>query len=482
MKTKAFTLVEILVWISISMILMISVWLLVSGGIKNITSQEKVLDNISDFTITETKLNNIFSNINNNFKPIKTNSWIILKINNSFNEWWFVYIWSTWSSILNWDWIYCLSWSEDINTNHIFIKNFIPFEENSEDIFNDFNSTMESKEIIINYKKYKSIQKEHKIVIQNWTNWETIIWKEIFWDKFKNWNSWKDIYLNSPTWLAKIWNNLIISDTLNNRVIYYDTTNDKVYKLLDENDWLIEPTGLYYDTPNKILYISNSWRWEIVKLSSKNITSPELILNWINKSNISEFNIEFFNENWPHNIINIWNIDIDIENHTQVIWDNYSKSWNKLTFTFSWWTTHNFTNSYIKINNITNFIWSGTYYVKLDINNKIYPYFIQWDNKVVTIWDNTLINNWWLKYPTGIWWNWANDFKETWYFTWSTTNNIIFNKKYDYILETPIKNLDINYDSGKKLLNLELKYFKKYNCFNLDEKIERTFILKKNFK
>jgi hypothetical protein len=35
---------------------------------------------------------------------------------------------------------------------------------------------------------------------------------------------------------------------------------------------------------------------------------------------------------------------------------------------------------------------------------------------------------------------------------------------------------------GKKLLNLELKIFKKYNCYNLDEKVERTFILKKNFK
>jgi len=147
MNNKGFTLVEILVWISIWIILMISVWVLVSGWIKNIISQEKIIQNTGNFSTTEIKLNNIFSRIDTSFEPKTTSSWVILKINNNFDEWWFVYIWSTWSTISNWNWIYCLSGSEDTNTSHIFIKSFIP----------DFNI---------------DIQKSHTI---------NSIWKWIFW-------------------------------------------------------------------------------------------------------------------------------------------------------------------------------------------------------------------------------------------------------------------------------------------------------------
>jgi len=57
MKNKWFTLVEILIWISISMLLMVSVWILISGWIQNITDQEKALKNSDNFSITQNKLN-----------------------------------------------------------------------------------------------------------------------------------------------------------------------------------------------------------------------------------------------------------------------------------------------------------------------------------------------------------------------------------------------------------------------------------------
>lgn len=473
MSNKGFTLIEVLIWISISIILMISVWILVSWWIDNIVNQEKVFKNSDDFTILENKLNNIISNIDTSFSweviSDWTNSWVILKINNDFNEWWFIYIWVTPSSISSWDWIYCLSGSEDINTNHIFIKSFIPFEETGENIFSNFNNTLNW-----NTTWYKSYVKEH--IIRD-SSGNIIVWKGIFWDKFESDTSWKNIYLNSPTGLARNWDILFISDTLNNRILYYDIIKDRIYKLLDENDWLIEPTGLYYDNLDNALYISNSWNREILKFYSKNTWTPKLTLTWVTDNNISEFNIEFFDNIWAKNIISKGSIEI--ENHTIVPWDSYSNTLNKVKFTFSWWTTHNFTNEYIKINNIGNFSASWTYYAKLDINNKIYPFFNQSDNNLLTTSDNKLeIYDSWLNYET--WFNWNKDSRNE--FLDSIYSGMSYDKKYDYILKTPIKNLSIDYNTVTKLLNLKLTYYKKYNCYNLDDKIERTFLIKKNFK
>ena len=46
-----FTLVELIVGITISMILMVSVWIFVSSGMQNIFNQQKSLENSSHFLI-----------------------------------------------------------------------------------------------------------------------------------------------------------------------------------------------------------------------------------------------------------------------------------------------------------------------------------------------------------------------------------------------------------------------------------------------
>lgn len=411
MQNKWFTLVELLVWISISMILMISVWALVSGWINNITRQEKTLQNSWDFSDFERKLNNIFSNIDTSFEPKITSSWVIIKINQNYDQGGFAYIWITWSTITDWNWIYCNSWSEDINTNHIFIKTFIP-------------------------KFDISTQKSHKI------NW---IWKWIFWynEIPKEWIDPNKVYLNNPTWTASWtinWNNIkFISDTLNNRILYKSWS--LVYELLNENDWINEPTWLYYDNSEKALYIANSWKWEILKYSSKkHLNAPNLILSWITD----------------------WIYDLEIISNT---WTTVYSSWsinlqetNTISETFQSW------NYYAKIST-----WSTILY---------YPYFTQGDDNILTKEDNSLeIYSWWLNYPTEI----DSSLNITEYFTWSLSN-MDYDDNYDYILKTPIKELKIDWDNSKKLLNLSLIYYKKYNCYNLDEKIERTLILKKNFR
>ena len=58
---KAFTLIELIVWITISMLLMVSVGLFISGWMKNILSQQKIIENTNNLTEFSSK---IYSNFN----------------------------------------------------------------------------------------------------------------------------------------------------------------------------------------------------------------------------------------------------------------------------------------------------------------------------------------------------------------------------------------------------------------------------------
>jgi len=439
-NNSGFSLIELLVWISISTILMLSVWYLISWWIKNITSQEKVLQNSSDISSFQKTIQNIFLNIDTSFSPIKTASWVIVRIKQNYDQWGFAYIWETTQ-----DKLYCWSWSKETKTKHIFIKTFIP----------DFDI---------------DIQKAHKI------DW---VWKWFFWTPLTPLSGGKDankVYLNNPTWSGSNWSIEFISDTLNNRILY--KSGSKTYELLNENDWLLEPTWLLFDNWN--LYIANSGKWEILKYSSKTKTNiPVLILTWITDT-INSFEISFYNTNWNYDIQNSTNIsDINFTNYSKQSWDSISINNNKLTYSFSGWINQNLNNETISINNLTNFTETWSYFVKLDINNKFYSFFIQSDDNLFTKNDNSLeIYKKNLKYPTKFNWN-KDNIKE--YLNPEPTSNLIFNKKYDYILKSPIKKLDINYNTSKKILNLELDYYKKYNCYNLEEKTSSKFILKKNY-
>jgi len=519
MNNKAFSLVELIVWITISMILMVSVWVFVSGGMQNIFGWQKILENTNDFI-------NFSNNLNKNlvliqtwsFPPTNTSSGIIFKISPNFSEGWFTYIWT---KII--DQVYCESGSQDSKTNNIFIKNFIPFEEQWENTFTGYTSILSSNPINFLWKNYKSFQKEHGIAVENWLNWDIVVWKWIFWDKFAEGTNWTGIYLNSPTWLATDWTYLYISDTLNSRILYLDNSN-KIHLLLDETDGLNEPTWLYYD--DNTLYIANSWNWKILKYSSKSIASnPTLTLSWVTQNIINKIELSFFNQDWTNKTIS-WSTnknDITFSNNIKNItgdymwitanklqyyfvkydWLEYSEptcilndeklvSWNpiKCINTSTWKTStyqpKNLINEIININNISPYF-SNTwaYYVNLKLfswvtekYSEYFPYFTQSDNNLTTFWDNTLtVLHTWLNYPTWIWWTWATDFNVFWDWTYSDLQY----ESHDYLLNVPIKSLNIT-NTPNDLITIILKYYRSYNCYNLDEKVEKTFIAKKSLK
>ena len=80
MNNKAFTLIELVVWITISMLLMVSVGIFVSSGMQNIFNGQKVLENTDDFTTFSNNLLTSFNLIQSwTTSPISTGSWIIIK-------------------------------------------------------------------------------------------------------------------------------------------------------------------------------------------------------------------------------------------------------------------------------------------------------------------------------------------------------------------------------------------------------------------
>lgn len=531
-----FTLVELVVGITISMLLMVSVGIFVSTWMSNITLQTKILDdnekNSYDFLYLSKTLNYSKWQISS----IWTATWLLLRQNKYFDKWWFSYIW-----VWEFDKKYCESWVIS-KTNHLFVNNFIPYEEIGEDININFSETLNSDST-----NYISDILNHQITRKSTS--EVVVWKDLFWDKFTEWSFWTWVFLNSPTWLVEVEWKLIFSDTLNDRILYL--SGSLVYKLLDEKNWLEEPTWLAYDDLNKILYIANSGAWEILKFSSNSFSinpnlnivfRPDTAITNINKIKIEILNnsniftnpdneSDFTFTNIPKKANDFVNTDnqkinyyfIDSYDSENVQWDcdwtnngiiiNVSDNIINCISSWTWRLANYWTNFFSSLSDYTidisgiNPILSDNknYYVKLNLLNnntildeKYFPYFTQWDDDIFTLEDNTLetlaIN---INYPTGIsisWWNLLfNEFEtreqkrvniSNWNISNSSnltafSNNTFEDYNKNFIFSNPIKKLEI--DSNWGLLSLKMKYYKYLNCFSPEEQIERTFLIKKDF-
>ena len=493
-----FTLVELVVGITISMLLMVSIGIFVSTWLKNINLQKKVLDDNSNISSDIIFLEKNILNSKKYISNIWSYTWILLRQNKYFDKWGFSYIW-----IKEFDKQYCQTW-EITKTKHLYISNFIPL---------NWVNTQTSH--------YKTDIKNHQVIRKS--DNKVVVGKNIFWSKFSEWDYGTGVFLNSPTAIVEIGSKVVFSDTLNNRILYL--SGSRVYTLLDEKDWLNEPIWLAYNSAEKSLYIANAGAWEILKLSSKKYNSnPDLEIRNVNQNSVDKLEITIENTWWvltnpnsysDFNFSNItknsndtvkidnnkiiyyfvWNYlsetsqsDCKNKSNWDIIFDYpnkviYCTSWN--FFTWTWKLAHfkkvNFINTDITVQNIEPDLQEAkTYYSKLELfsNNsskflKYYPYFTQWDDDIFTKNDNTLeIVHSWLNYPSWVDSSWnAIEFDSSSYNYNSLTP--------DFIFSNPIKKLEKNYSSN--LLNLKIDYYKYLNCFNPDEKIKRTFLIKKNY-
>ncbi len=189
---KAFTLVELIVWITISMLLMVSIWVLVSSGMQNILKQQKIMDKNSLLNETVSDFYNGFENISNSWWHIYSyQSWAIFKINQSINKWWFAYLWLTSQSN-----IYCSDDSEFPSLNYLTWKSFIPYEEIDEDIFSNYWDI--NTQTVTSGSTYTVDTINHQV----FKDWVVIIGWEIFGHVIKHGEDGLETRLNNPTWIA----------------------------------------------------------------------------------------------------------------------------------------------------------------------------------------------------------------------------------------------------------------------------------------
>lgn len=496
MKNKSwFTLIELLVSVSLSMIIMFSVGLLVSMIMNLFFMQDKNLKNADNFQLFNEKMHNIFSNIETKypFYNISSSSGFILKQRPNFDKGWFSFI-----SLNTYSWFYC---QEDIkdplfitNTNHIFIKTFVPFEEKDEDIFDNSYESIFTGSILSGSTNYISDALNHVI----YKDWEIIIWNfSYFWNII--WDTWTSTYLNNPSGLAIYEDFLFISDSLNNRILAYNTISKKVYNLLWIEDWILEPSWLYFSDINKSLYISNSWKNEILQYSVLALTWAKLWLDFTSDEdikNIKKIEIEFFNKNKDSQNITwgFWTWDYNININTN-IYDLAYLSWNtnKITYYFS-----DFLDNYYNINstcanNYTNYIedsfwaiiketiqdctgWSWT--IKKYKSNS-YKDFIKWDkisikSKQNINWDFTSSGTYYLK--MSIFW----DSKIEKYFSFFENWDLDIlspNANYLSVFKSSIPYPSSIYWSGSNIIVQSFIERKKYE-FNLDWEEKNTYALK----
>ena len=552
---KAFTLVEMIVWVTISMLLMTSVWILVSSVMQNVLKQQNIMSKNSRLTQTVSEFYNNFNNISvDSWYIFSSNSWSIFKIDQNINKWGFGYFWQT---TLTWE--YCSLESESTQMNYLTWKSFIPYEEIWEDIFTDFSKTQQ--------QSVSSWSINYRVDTVNHQVFEDdilIIWWEVFWHEIEINQSWLLTRLNNPTAIVLAEWGFFLSDTLNHRILFYKDWN--ISLILDQNDWLKEPTGLVYDENKNILYISNSWKGEILSLSSEIITqNPDINLSFEpieDIDSISRINISFPEFSWnldtldlsdfSFNNINNWDwyiqqsantveyyfTDYRISNTEQAYWtinncssdevywlDNYTPYKLETDCDSEWWNTWsimrhswnlnqdflNNTSYEITLENISPVFSSAENYL-LEIElfedtisryNDSFQYFTQWDG-IINNWENltfkTLIS--WLDYPTGLAINGndleINDFISRTQYSYnlddlsdiSSSNleefssenlaTIPYTQESDTLLENPISEININYDSTEKFLSTQIEYYQYFNCYNPDEQVKKSFVLQKN--
>lgn len=463
----AFTLIEILVWVSISIIIMISVGVFVTSGIKNITIQKSILNQESEYISLFQDLSEVF---NSQFDVISYSQTGLLIKTEGFKL----------GKPLLYDFSLqtftgeCLS-DTNKETKYLQMKNYNPFVLNS----GPFTGSYLKHEI------YHSMQGK-------------IVWKGVFWDNFQELAIGKDILLNNPGGLSIYTiQKTYISDTGNNRVMYYSGT--KVSSILDFDKWLYQPTGLLYDSWD--LFVLNSGKKQLLKLSSKSANSSPINISEEIKNDIifDTISLEVLDN------FTLWGV---YNTGSFIFWwvstgtgDSISRINNELSYTFSGAQSISSGSTFsLSIPSFTGtFDGYGASYLQLKFYNagaqvyqKIFPYAIHSDINLLTTPDNNIeiltgaLNGYFTDISgtgnlllkdyinkTQLILSKTGAFISSWTLLWNIPNFETAIKKYD------LKIKDMQITQSGWLLSMKIEYYKNFNCENEEENILKTFLFKK---
>ncbi|EKD66836.1 MAG: hypothetical protein ACD_49C00009G0061 [uncultured bacterium (gcode 4)] len=329
-KKAWFTLIEILIAVSISAILMTSLTIFISSAIKNSLKNEKLLQNETKNILIDNEL-------------IKLTSLQKLELIHS------------WSSF-GWDyltWYFLKTQAPFLPLTFVWIKSFTGYCDAFSGTTDD---NWEVNKLVIKQIAYPTNFTDSSYTIDfTWNTIVTSTWLIIIW----TWYPWNTLNTTSATWTelnSPFWvyfknseNLLFITDTLNDRILIYDTGTKNINKFLWIENGISKPTNLYFTAWNKI-YISSSWNWKIYEyinttwnylslsgniLSIYNSWSIYPYLSWstTHETNISDWNSVLANSPWSEEISNFPIRDFKIVENNKVLniiytyYKNYDCLW-----------------------------------------------------------------------------------------------------------------------------------------------------------
>lgn len=456
-----FTLVELLIAVTLSALLMTSVMIFTWANIRNSKKNEKILSNSNKNYSFETKLLEVTGNIDTNW------------------------IYNSWSSFWSYSsWIFLSTKWPNLPITFIGIKTFTGFC----DSFSwSASATWTINRLVI--KEMLSENNSHSWTTNYYinrdknsiyTSWSILaVWTWLKWNSLSS--SWTWTELNNPSAIIENSGILYIADSWNNRILSYVISTGGIYEIANNKNWISNPTDIYYSWA---LYITNAWAWNIIKITDWMWTWDKLDTSFKVPKNITFDKIEFI-FNWIANIsspTSSWSFTFSwISTGTEDI----VSTWTTLTYFFSWTTRtiNSWTTYWVTINSISPYptsTWS--YSVKVNFLSWVIvqdslnlPYFIKWDWITTTMkWNTIEVLSWWIIYPNNITSITARDSTITNYN--SLLNNSFWIKT---ISELPIK--DFNYNVDWNILSIKVSYYKYYDCLN-EKHIIKEKIYKKLLK
>ncbi len=489
---KAFTLIEIVVGISISMILMVSLSLFVTSGMQQITLQKNILDTQKQTQIYKQKMENIFSR--NILGVQAVGSGVFLQTDMFLWKWNGVFIAPKTSS-----W-YC--WVDpDLETTHIELYEFVWYEWMWGDFFNGRVFSNEGNDVFtFSWSGFSGSVFPTDVVL----SWSQRFFTDygnhqVFVDDQKIYGKWifgsQTWYLNTPTGIAFGWGKIFVSDTGNNRIVSFDEHGNNFEEILNYKDGISAPMWLFYT--GWTLFISDSGNGRILKYSSEEFSNiPEFVAKFTptQTQTLTGMSVKFLSHTW-------WEILLS-HSGTLSWWGTGSIVWNNLEYEFDErdvfaWSEDSFTLSWL---NNWNFSQTGSYIAEIILWNETFfvPYFTQWDGNIFTKSDNTLeIFATGFSLPTGIFGSWGNivvndfitrewqAFDIEWSFTTSwALSQIDFSSLPQHPLVYSMSDFVVEPDSfqiaiEENIFHVSFDYYIYYDCIDPEKSAKRTMIMKK---
>lgn len=479
MRNKWFTLIEIILWVTISMIIMMSIGVFVVSGISQITFQKSLIEQEDMSRWFFYTLQDI---LQKDGKIITPSTGFVFQTNGI----------SLWSPMIYEIAPYTMTWvcSNDMDktSTGIEIKNYHPF------LLNSWNYSG-------SFLQHHIYQGGSKIIGWNW-----------FWDNFYPSISGTQALLNSPGGLASYWNSWVfLSDTGNNRILYYSNIAESkgtLVEVLWQADGLYMPTGLWYH--DNALYILNTGNHELLKLSSKSATATGIDIQFELDDSINFKKVELSIQ--PH--FSIWgsystgSFSWSWTTDTST-WDTVTSSSTGITYSFSWDQDLNDWGDFsLKIATFTgSFDDVGAFYTSLKfidnsdaiVYEKLFPYALNSDTQLDTFWDNILevLNNEDLEdgFYSVIGWDDINTYNEIVLYN-HLWDDLKLNTSWEKIpgeailstspFETlttryniKLKDMQVSYDDDEELLTLILEYYTYFDCEDESRNITKTLLWKK---